>query len=935
MDICASDLPNNGYGLNPRIPRVALTPLASPAYGVGRVWEWNQTEAAYPRHLCVHQLLEEQVRRSPKSIAIEFQGRTLDYAELDSRSNQLAHFLRKRGVRTESLVGVCMERSLEMVPALMGILKAGGAYVPLDPAYPSDRIKYVLDDAHINLLLTQDSLLESLPPTSAEIVCLDPDWRALQHEVSGPATSEVKPENLAYVIYTSGSTGRPKGVQLEHRSVVNFLCSMQREPGMTANDVLVAVTTLSFDIAGLELYLPLLVGARLVVASREATYDGRLLKQLLDERRATVMQGTPATWRVLLESGWEGNPKLKVLVGGEALSADLARELASRCGVVWNMYGPTETTIWSSVYRVEGKDEKLVPIGRPIANTTFHILDGNRHPVTEGAEGELYIGGEGLARGYFERDELTCEKFVCDPFSSRPGARMYRTGDLARCRPDGNVEFLGRIDHQVKIRGFRIELGEIEAVLEQHSDVNQAVVIAREDTPGDKRLVAYFVPETPGTLTSSELSRHVGQQLPEYMSPSAFVQMAKLPLTPNGKVDRKSLPAPKVTDFNSQAEYVAARDATERKLIQLWEEVLGIRPISVTANFFDLGGRSILAGRLFTRIARTFGNELPLSTLFRSPTVEQLANELRPLRKDAEYPTLVAIQEDGSNPPFFCVHGGAGSTLFLHQLSRELGPDYPFYGIEPEGLDGKRFQRPTVEQMAAHYIAEIRKLQPQGPYHIGGYCFGGLVAFEMARQLQLQGEQLAMVALFSAALRFNQLNPPVIERPDRKRARARLATPMSPGKVLLDKLAPLFWTVYTAFWVDFAAVRRWLQRTFVGAGLRIPRTMRTRYVADTLGEAERNYKPRPYSGTIVLFYGLGSDVNGALFYLLGRQVYSPNLGWDGLAEHFDHCVIGETEVRGTRNIMNEPLVTTTAKELARYLNAKRAAPLAQESLQLN
>ena len=427
------------------------------------------------------------------------------------------------------MVGLCVERSVEMVIALLGILKAGGAYVPLDPAYPSDRIKYVLDDARVKLLLTQAPLLSSLPATSAEVACLDPDWRAFRNEDSSPVTGDVKPGNLAYVIYTSGSTGRPKGVQIEHRSVVNFLCSMRRQPGMTAHDVLLAVTTLSFDIAGLGALSPA-VGWR----PPRDRFPGSHSRwsppdPLLKHSGATIMQATPTTWRVLLESGWEGDPRLKVLVGGEALSADLARQLAQRCGSVWNMYGPTETTIWSSVYKVEGKDEKLVPIGKPIANTTFYILDAKRQPVAKDAEGELYIGGDGLARGYFERDELTAEKFVPDPFSAEPGARMYRTGDLARYKQDGNVEFLGRIDHQVKIRGFRIELGEIEAVLEQHSGVNQAVVIAREDTPGDKRLVAYFVQDSPIPVKSAELREHLGKQLPDYMVPSAFVQMTRLP----------------------------------------------------------------------------------------------------------------------------------------------------------------------------------------------------------------------------------------------------------------------------------------------------------------------------------------------------------------------------------------------------------------------
>src|SRR5271166_3232546 len=498
MDLCGSEVPKIVPTGDPKPRLVSLSTPDSTTTEVQTEWRDRDSRLQDQNLLCVHQLFQDAVFRNPNAVAVQFHDGTLSYAELDSRSNQLGHFLRKRGIGPDVLVGLLVERSLEMVVGLLGILKAGGAYVPLDPAYPRDRIKYVLDDARIKLLLTQAPLLPSIPATSADVVRLDPDWHAFQREDCGPVAADVSPSNLAYVIYTSGSTGKPKGVQLEHRSVVNFLYAMRRAPGMTANDVLVAVTTLSFDIAVLEIYLPLLVGGRLVVASREATVDGRLLMKLLEQSGATIMQATPTAWRVLLESGWEGNPKLKVLVGGEGLPVDLARQLAMRCGSVWNMYGPTETTIWSSVYKVEGRDQKLVPIGTPIANTTFHILDANRHPVEEG---ELCIGGDGLARGYFERDDLTAEKFVPDPFSASPGARLYRTGDLARRRSDGNVEFLGRIDHQVKIRGFRIELGEIEAVLEQHSGVSQAVVVAREDIPGDKRLVAYVVPEVTGVVT--------------------------------------------------------------------------------------------------------------------------------------------------------------------------------------------------------------------------------------------------------------------------------------------------------------------------------------------------------------------------------------------------------------------------------------------------
>ena len=854
---------------------------------------WNRTEADYPRDACVHQLLEAQARRTPEAVAVEFGESSLDYAELNLRANQLARLLQQQGVTRESLVGVCLERSLEMVVALLGILKAGAAYVPLDPAYPKDRIQHVLEDAHVRVLITQPELLKQLP-SSAKTICLDPAWKTLMGQSGDAVATEVASSDLAYVIYTSGSTGKPKGVQLEHRSVVNFLCSMQKQPGFAQKDVLVAVTTLSFDIAGLEMYLPLLAGGRIVIAPREATYDGRLLSELIEKSKATVMQATPATWRLLFEAGWRGNRQLKVLVGGEALPAELAHELVARCGEIWNMYGPTETTIWSSVYRVQGDEGRVLPIGRPIANTTFYILDDARQPVPVGSEGELYIGGEGLARGYFERPELTAEKFVPDPFSTLPQARMYRTGDLARFREDGNVEYLGRLDHQVKIRGFRIELGEIEAVLDQHPDVLRSVVVAREESSGDKRLVAYVVCNTESTASSAELREHARKQLPDYMVPSAIVQLGTLPLTPNGKVDRKALPAPKAADFASDANYVAPRDPVELKLANLWEETLGIRPIGVETSFFDLGGRSLLAARLFTQISRAFGKDLPLATLFRAPTIEQLAQELRDVSGPPAYTSLVTIQPLGSKPPFFCAHGGAGSTLFLHRLSREMGFDQPFYGLEPEGLDGRRVHRTTVAQMAAHYLSEIRKVQPSGPYFLGGYCFGGLVAFEMAQQLQQQGQQAALVAMFSAPLRFHRVAPHRENQPASSgtRVRARFS--------LMDALR----------WRYRALVRSLRSRLhmgtcelFLAVGLPIPQSLRTMYVVRMINATEARYAPKPYAGTITLFRGRGLYED------------DPNMGWDGLAATLENYEIGSGGLRSRRDIMNEPLVGMLAAQL--------------------
>src|SRR5215469_1658783 len=456
--------------------------------------ELNATLAAYPSNQCVHQLFEAQAQENPSTTAVVFQNQKLSYAQLNARANQLAHFLQQRGVGPDVLVGVCLERSLEMVVAVLAVMKAGGAYVPLDPAYPKERIAFILEDAKAPILLTQSSLLARLTLTSAQVVDLDSVQLAVAEVSSANPRNSATPSNLAHVIYTSGSTGKPKGVQIQHRSVVNLLYSIRREPGFTAKDVLLAVSTLCFDIAGLELFLPLTSGACVVIASREEAHDGRQLIRKLDSENITVMQATPATWRLLLESGWQGNPCLKIFCGGEVLVRELVDQLRPRCAELWNMYGPTETTVYSTVYRVREGESGSVPVGHPIANTEVYVLNAYGHPVPVGVAGELYIGGDGLAHGYLNRPQLTAEKFVPNPFSQKPGSRLYRTGDLVRYRSDDVIAFLGRIDNQIKLRGFRIELGEIESVLDAHDGVQQSVVVAR-DNSGEQQLVAYVIPD--------------------------------------------------------------------------------------------------------------------------------------------------------------------------------------------------------------------------------------------------------------------------------------------------------------------------------------------------------------------------------------------------------------------------------------------------------
>jgi amino acid adenylation domain-containing protein len=591
--------------------------------------EWNNTRTDYPRDRCVHELIEAQAAKSPDAVAAAYDDQSFTYGELNRRANQLAHHLRGLGVKPGMLVGICVERSLEMLVGLLGILKAGGTYVPLDPAFPPDRLAFMAADAGLSLIVATESLKGVVPEAQCAWVRLDSDWEQISRQPAEELEPIARPEDIAYVLYTSGSTGKPKGVEISHRALTNFLWSMGREPGFGEQDVLLAVTTLSFDIAGLELYLPLITGGRVEVASRQVAADGQLLQKQLEKCRATLMQATPATWRMLIETGWEGTPGMTALCGGEGLPRELANQLLKRTKALWNMYGPTETTIWSSVERISAEDPEIT-IGRPIGNTEFYILDRNLQPVPIGVPGELFIGGDGLARGYRNRPELTAEKFIPHPFSDEPGARLYRTGDLARYREDGRVVHLGRLDHQVKVRGFRIELGEIEAILDQHPAVQKSVVMAREAKggAGETYLAAYLVPNPGEAPAVGELRRFLQEKLPDYMVPSAFVEMDALPLTPNGKVDRRALPEPDQARLKLESTYVAARTPTEQTLVDIWKEVLKVEQVGVNDNFFELGGHSLLATQMIAKIENTFEVETSMRSLFDTPTVAGLATTI-------------------------------------------------------------------------------------------------------------------------------------------------------------------------------------------------------------------------------------------------------------------------------------------------------------------
>jgi amino acid adenylation domain-containing protein len=612
----------------------------------------------------IHRRIEMQAARTPDAVAVTGAGGPLTYAELNARANRLARHLRDLGVGPEVLVGLCSSRSASTVVGLLAVLKAGGAYVPMDPSYPAERLAFMVGDARPAVLLTEHRLSDHLPDCGARVPWLDGDWPADDAaNLDGGATSA----NLAYVIYTSGSTGKPKGVQVSHGALDNLLQSMRGLLSMSERDTLLAVTTLSFDIAALELFLPLIVGGRLEVIDREIAADASRLAVRLEDPRATFLQATPATWQSLLEAGWSVKPTLTMLCGGEALPRALADRLADKGAALWNLYGPTETTVWSSAWRVE-PGPGPISIGRPIANTRLYVLDRRLRAVPAGVAGELYIGGAGLARGYRDRPGLTAERFIPDPFGTEPGGRLYRTGDLARWRPDETLECLGRIDHQVKIRGFRVELGEVEAAQARHPEVRNVVVDARPDPSEEMSLAAYIVPRDGTHPTSaSELRAWLQSQIPEYMIPTTFVSLDALPMTPNGKVDRRALPDPGRSRLSLGSDFVPPRGPIEQAIAEIWTELLGGEPAGAHGNFFERGGHSLLAIQLLARLRHAFDAEAALKDFLEEPTVSRrasLVENAMAAGAASQAPPIARVPRDAPLPASFAQQ----RLWFLDQL---------------------------------------------------------------------------------------------------------------------------------------------------------------------------------------------------------------------------------------------------------------------------
>ncbi|HWB85710.1 MAG TPA: amino acid adenylation domain-containing protein [Bryobacteraceae bacterium] len=704
----------------------------------------------YPRTLA-HQAFERQAGRTPDAVAVELfpSGEKLRYVELSRRANQLAHFLKARGAGPDTLVGVCLPRSLDLVIAILGVLKAGAAYVPLDPGYPAERLGYMISDSRMPVLLTLRSLAATLPKQDGvSLICLDDDAIGIPAQPDWEPASLAMPHHLAYVIYTSGSTGRPKGTMIPHRGLTNYLWWAIDAYRVSEGCGAPVNSSIGFDATITSFLTPLLTGGRVILPAEGQAIEA--LREVLRQNRGlSLVKITPAHLEILnqiLPAGECAARANALVIGGEALRGDLLRFWQQHAPAtrLINEYGPTETVVGCCVYEAGEPVEGPVAIGRPIANTSLYVLDRNQQPVPQGVSGELYIGGAGVGRGYLHRPALTAVRFVPDPFSAEPGARMYRTGDLARWRPDGNLEFLGRADSQLKIRGYRIEPGEIESVLAQHPQVSESVVSAWENGPGDRQLAAYIVASGAAPV-SADLRRYLARRLPEYMIPSAFIPLAEFPLTANGKVDRKALPQPRPEQSSDR--FIAPRNQLEMKLAAIWEDVLGAPRVGVKDDFFDLGGHSLLAVRLMARIRQEFGREVPLAAILRGPTVEQLAEMLRRDAPSGMGTSLVPIQTNGKRQPFFCVPGAGGNAIYLYNLARRLGPDQPFYGLQGVGMDGEAAPHTTVEAMATHYIESIRTVQPEGPYCLGGHSLGGLVAFEMAQQLQRGGQDVALVAV--------------------------------------------------------------------------------------------------------------------------------------------------------------------------------------------
>jgi amino acid adenylation domain-containing protein len=872
---------------------------------------WNATDRAIPADETIVDWIWRQMARSPEAPALRCGEQSLRYGELAERTERLADVLRSQGVGPDAVVGIQIDRSVEMVVALLAVLRAGAAYLPLDPALPPERRAFMARDAGITLILTSARLQSAVAYEDARVMCLDAAAPAGRSESPSALPRRAGPDDLAYVLYTSGSTGTPKGVAVAHAALANLVESIRSEPGVAATDRLLAVTNLSFDIAGLELWVPLVTGAEVIVATATEAADPRRLAAMIERDEVTMMQATPALWRMLIDAGWCGTPRLTVLCGGETMSRDLADALVGRARAVWNLYGPTETTIWSTIERVEPGDG-AVSIGRPIANTQVYVLDPAGRPVPIGVPGELFIGGAGVARGYLARPDLTAERFVPDRFSGRPGARLYRTGDLVRLRNDGRLDYLGRLDTQVKLRGFRIELGEVDAALVSHPDVSQAAAVVRPGPGGELALAAYVVSRAGAVVDRDALRVYLHGRLPGYMVPAVVTVLPAMPLTASGKINRAALPDPDApTRSSSDAPPMSSR---ERMLADVFAAVLRAPSVGPDDDFFVLGGHSLLAVRLMAAIEEATGRALPLATLFEARTPRQLATAID-TDADAAPSILVPMQKAGAKPPFFCVHGIGGEVLVYSALAARMAPDRPFVGICSQAIDDRETPAQTIEEQPARYLREILRHAPDGPYYLGGYSHGGRVALEMALQLNAMHKPVAFVGIF-----------------DTTAMPTRTAWPLYVGRLLWNVPKWLWYDGLRASWPEnverltrnlrvvggrVAAVvsggrsARPLEATDIMPLDNLPDRYRRRYLEDF--RAFTTYRPSGRCQSVTLFRASGQPILSS---------HEPDLGWRLASDQVD-----VRHVPGNHSsILEPPYVDRLALELKAALDeAQRRA----------
>jgi len=862
------------------------------------LFEWNDTEKAYPADKCVYEIIEETVARTPQAIAIEDGSVRLTYRELNERANRLAHFLRGKKVGPEVPVAICLKRSADLLITLLGVLKSGGACVPLDPEYPSERLSHILRDSRAPVLITQPELFAELRSTSdpeataqAEIISLSSVEKLLASASGENLPCATTPDSLAYVIYTSGSTGTPRGVQLTHGGLVNHGFASIDVYGLTAAERMLQFASISFDIAIEEIFPTWFAGGCVIPRGDEVPLTAAEFLGWVGKHKITALDLPTAYWHELVHELAESEQVLPeslrlLIVGGEKASSSAysAWLKAGGARVRWvNTYGPTEASVIASAYEPDPKKPfpDNLPIGRPIANVRLYILDSDLQPVPVGAPGELHIGGVGLARGYLNHPERTAAKFIKDPFSTESGARLYKTGDMVRRLPDGNIEFIGRIDFQVKIRGFRVELGEIEAALEKHPAVAQAVVVAR-DTGGGKQLAAYVI-LSPQKANAAELRGYLKKQLPEYMVPAHVVFLESFPLTPNGKVDRRALPEPEAQEPVSIEASAAPRSEAEIRMARIWAQVLGRESVGLRDNFFDLGGHSLLALRLTSRIEKAFGKKLTLTALIQAPTVEEMVALIQ--SGETAWSPLVALQSAGTKPAFFFVHGLGGTVMRFHALAQHIAKDQPFFCFQAQGIDGKLPVLNQVEAMADLYCEHLRKAQAEGPYYLGGYSFGGLVALEMARRLLDAGQEIGLLALVDTYFVGQQANSSLLGR--------FLSLSAEQKMVYLKKRAVRY--------------GRGIKRRIDALSLPAP----VKEVRQACAVAEQKYRPSKYPGAITLFRASEKALRGLENAQNGWNRYAAG----GLEVH---AIDGDHG-----NILNEPNVRQLAAALCARLDRAR------------